>query len=137
MKVMVALINIINNFKKRIKVNSIIFIMFVLILKKMKKKKRRKQFCLQRPLWKWQTLPHLLQPMTGPIVLNKNLLGCQSALISFELNFMQRQKKIRFPSCPHLIYGEVWIILIKFISCSWESQEKHLYIMRAVHLIDL
>lgn len=31
MKVMVALINIINNFKKRIKVNSIIFIMFVLI----------------------------------------------------------------------------------------------------------
>lgn len=70
--------------------------------KKWKRRKEVKQFCLQRPLWKWQTLPHLLQPMTGPIVLNKNLLGCQSALISFEINSMQRQKKNPLSLLPSL-----------------------------------
>lgn len=38
---MVALINIINNLKKRIKVNSIIFIMFVLIFFKNEKEEKK------------------------------------------------------------------------------------------------
>lgn len=57
---------------------------------------------LQRPLWIRQILPHLLQLIIGKVVLNKNLPGCQSALISFKLKSFQRLKKILFPLLPSL-----------------------------------